>query len=87
MSLVALDSRGGYVGLRFTSVGDGGGSGGPVSIFLQLQGQVHVAHPGGLVPPTEQPGQEGRSPAVIGHLDTRRAFGEKKNIRLWFIFL
>lgn len=78
MSLVTLNSRGGYVGLRFTGVGNGGGSGGPVGIFLQLQGQVHVAHLGGLVPSTEQPGQEGRSPAVICHLDTHRAFREKK---------
>ena len=53
-------------------VGDGGGFGRPVGVVLQLQGQVHVEHPGGLVPPTEQPREEGRAPAYVGLLGTRK---------------
>lgn len=41
------------VALGIAGVGDGGGSGGPVGIILQLQGQVHVAHPRRLAPPAE----------------------------------
>ena len=55
-------------GLSSAGIGDSGGSGGPVSIVLQLQGQKLVEDPWGLVFPTEQPGQAGRGPAVIGHL-------------------
>ena len=59
--LVTLASEGGWdVGLGIASVGDSGGSGGPVGVVLQLQGHVHVAHPGRFVPPTEQPREEGR---------------------------
>lgn len=52
--------RGGHgdVGLWIAGVGDAGGSGGPVGVVLQLQGHVHVAHPWGLVSPTEKPGEE-----------------------------
>lgn len=39
--------------LWIAGVGDGGGPGGPVGIVLQLQGQVHVAHPRRLAPPAE----------------------------------
>lgn len=72
--------RGGYrdVGLWIAGVSDSGGSGGPVGIVLQPQGQVHVAHPWGLVSPTEQPGEERRAPSVIGHLGTHGAL-ERKN--------
>lgn len=59
------------VGLWIAGPCDSGGFGGPVGVVLQLQGQVHVAHRRGLVVPTEQPGEEGRAPAVVGHLGTR----------------
>lgn len=61
------------VGLWVIGIGDGRGSGGPVSIILQLQSKVHVAHPLGLIPPTGQPGEERRAPAVVGHLGTCEA--------------
>lgn len=67
-----MSEGGGDVGLWIAAgVGDGGGSRGPVGVILQLQGQVHVAHLWGLVSPAEQPGEEGRGPAVIGHLGAR----------------
>lgn len=47
------------VGLRSAGIGDSGGSGGPLSVVLQLQGQKLVEDPGGLVFPTEQPGEAG----------------------------
>lgn len=52
-----------------TGIGDSGGFGGPVTIFLQLQSQMHIQRPWWLVSPTEQPGEGRRSPAVIGHLN------------------
>lgn len=55
--------------LRVNSVGDSGRLRGPVGIFLKLQVQVHVPRPGGPAPLAEQPGQEGRGPAVIGQLE------------------
>lgn len=61
------------VGLWIIGVGDSGGPGRPVGVVLQLQGQVHVAHPRGLVSPAEEPGEEGCAPAAIGHLGTRKA--------------
>lgn len=67
--MITLVSKGGRgVGLRSAAVGDGGGSGGPVGIVLQLQGQMHVFNSRGLVSQTEQPGEEGGAPAVFGHL-------------------
>lgn len=49
-------------------VGDGGGFGGPGGVLLQLQSELPVQHLRGLVPPTEEPGQEQRPPAVVSHL-------------------
>lgn len=46
-------------GLKSAGMGDSGGSGGPVSIVLQLQGQKLIEDTWGFVFPTEQPGQAG----------------------------
>ncbi len=65
-----MSEAGRNVGLWFAGISDCGGSGGPVGVILQLQRQVHVAHPRGLVLTTEQPGKKWRAPAVNGHLET-----------------
>lgn len=64
--------RGRRVGLQISGVGDSGGSRRPVGGVPQAQGQLGVADPWGLVPPTEQPEEEGRGPAIVGLLGTRK---------------
>lgn len=54
------------------TIGDRGGFGRPVRVILHLQGQVHVTHPWRFVFATEQGGEEGRGPALIGDLKACR---------------
>lgn len=51
--LATLVSEGRDIGLWIAGVGDSKGPGGPVSIILQLQGQVPVSHLWGLVSEAE----------------------------------
>lgn len=74
--------------LQVNCVGDSGRWRRPVGIFLQLEVQVHVARPGGPVPLAEQPGQEGRGPALIGQLEKHQQSSicrfEKKSKQMLF---